>query len=87
MVAVVGVIPAGRIAAPHSALTNVDLPWLNSPSTTSANRSSSSLGMRDLSSSLASVSMPRSAASFEVSSSAPMSERLISRCSPEMALT
>ena len=44
--AVVGVMPVGSTSLPSSAFTNVDLPWLNSPSTTRWKRSSSSLGMR-----------------------------------------
>jgi len=44
--AVVGVMPVGRMGAPSSALMNVDLPWLNSPRTTTVKCSASSLGRR-----------------------------------------
>ena len=44
IVAVVGVTPMGAISSPHSALTNDDLPALNSPMTaTSSGRSKASV--------------------------------------------
>ena len=56
--AVVGVIPVGSTSWPSSAFTNVDLPWLNSPSTTTWKRSPSSLGTRLTRMSRAKVTMP-----------------------------
>src|SRR5262245_25903202 len=60
--AVVGVTPAGSTAAPSSAFTKVVLPWLNSPSTTRWNRSSSSFGSLSLRTSEPSETAPASSA-------------------------
>src|SRR5688572_10518343 len=55
-------MPVGNTLWPSSAFTNVDLPWLNSPRTTTWNRSPSSLGIRLTRRSRARVVMPTASA-------------------------